>query len=69
MEKNLNTLHDDSTLTVTEVAEWLQVKPGWVRKHATGTCRPKLPSEKLGKYLRFRWGDLKAWRQSIGRVL
>ena len=41
-------------LTVSEVAKWLCVSPTWVRDHASGRRRPKLPSIKLGKALRFR---------------
>jgi hypothetical protein len=60
-------LHDDSTLTVEEVAQWLRVTEGWVREHASGRRRPKLPSEKFGKYIRFRWGTLKIWRVTMER--
>jgi excisionase family DNA binding protein len=41
-------------LTVAEVAKWLRVSEGWVRHHANGTRRPKLPAIKLGKRLVFR---------------
>ena len=60
-------LNDDSTLTPQEVAQWLRVSLGWVRAHASGQRRPHLPSEKFGKYIRFRWGTLKMWRKSMER--
>ncbi len=61
-------LNDDSTLTAQEVALWLRVSPGWVREHASGRRRPHLPSEKFGKYVRFRWGTLKIWRKGLERM-
>jgi hypothetical protein len=66
---DLEELHEDSTLTVQEVAQWLRVPPSWVRAHASGLRRPKLPSEKLGKYVRFRWGTLKVWRKTMERLV
>jgi hypothetical protein len=35
-------------LSVDEVADWLGVSTGWVRDHAAGRRRPKLPAVKLG---------------------
>lgn len=43
----------EKLLTVEEVAEWLDVKPAWVRAHASGNRSPKLPSVKMGMYRRF----------------
>lgn len=40
-------------LTVEDVAKWLKVKPEWVRAHANGNRKPKLPSVKLGRFRRF----------------
>jgi len=40
-------------LTPNEVAEWLGVSAAWVRDHATRK-KPKLPSVRLGKLMRFR---------------
>ena len=45
-------------LGVVEVADWLCVSPSWVRDHASGRRRPKLPSVKLGKSLRFRASEV-----------
>jgi hypothetical protein len=61
-------LNDESSLTALEVAHWLRVTEGWVREHASGRRRPYLPSEKFGKYVRFRWGTLKIWRKSMERM-
>lgn len=52
-------------LTVREVADWLNVSPGWVRDHATGRRRQILPSLKLGKALRFREEQVEAFIQSL----
>jgi hypothetical protein len=41
---------DEVLLTPQEVATRLQVKPGWVYRHAR-----KLGAYHLGKYLRFSW--------------
>jgi hypothetical protein len=35
-------------LSVDEVADWLGVSTGWVRDHAAGRRRPRLPAIKLG---------------------
>lgn len=43
----------EKLLTVEEVAQWLDVKPAWVRAHASGNRSPKLPSVKMGMYRRF----------------
>jgi excisionase family DNA binding protein len=49
-------------LTVQEVADWLRVKPAWVRAHANGNRKPKLPSVKLGAHRRFR-------REAVARFI
>jgi DNA-binding transcriptional regulator YiaG len=38
-------------LEVSEVAEWLGVSPGWVREHASGKRKPKLPAVKIGRFV------------------
>jgi hypothetical protein len=53
-------------LTVSETAKLLAVDNNWVRDHASypgkkKVRRPALPAIKLGKLLRFRPADLKAW--------
>jgi excisionase family DNA binding protein len=52
-------------LTVPEVAEWLNVSPGWVRDHAGGRRRPRLPSIRLGKSLRFDEGAVSRWLDEL----
>ena len=66
-ETNFNQRHEEDTLTVNEVAEWLRVTPSWVREHAGGRRRPKIPCERFGKYIRFRWGTLVTWRKTMER--
>lgn len=44
----------DRLLTLAEVAEHLQVSPGWVRDHALGRRGVRLDGAKLGKYWRFK---------------
>lgn len=52
-------------LTVSEVAEWLNVSSGWVRDHATGRRQPVLPSIKLGKSLRFDESEVSQWLKEL----
>jgi hypothetical protein len=54
-------------LGVQDVAEWLNLSPGWVRDHASGRRRPILPSLKLGKLLRFRKSDVDKFFETCGR--
>jgi excisionase family DNA binding protein len=55
-------------LTVQEVADWLRVKPAWVRAHANGNRKPKLPSVKLGAYRRFRREDVARFLEELSRA-
>ena len=41
-------------LSVDQVAEWLGVSVAWVYQHSCGARRPRLPSVKLGRTVRFR---------------
>lgn len=52
-------------LTPEELALRLGVKPSWVRDHARGTRRPKLPAIKLGGGWRFRWEAVEAWLKDL----
>jgi excisionase family DNA binding protein len=45
-------------MSVTEVAEWLQVSKAWVVAHANGQRRPALMRVKVGKCVRFRREDV-----------
>jgi excisionase family DNA binding protein len=57
----------EKLLTVYDVAEWLGVKPSWVRSHANGTRRPTMPSIKVGNFLRFRREDIEAWLKELSQ--
>ena len=54
-------------LSVGEVAEWLNMSPGWVYDHATGRRKPVLPSVKLGKALRLHEHEVNAWLHARGQ--
>jgi hypothetical protein len=54
-------------LGVADIADWLNVSPGWVRDHANGRRRPMLPSLKLGKALRFREDQVEAFIESLSK--
>ena len=41
-------------LSPAEVAKLLGLSEVWVRQHANGARRPRIPSVKLGKAVRFR---------------
>ena len=55
-------------LTVEEVADWLCVKPAWVRAHANGSRRPIIPSIKIGRSRRFRREDIERWLSKLAGV-
>ena len=52
-------------LTPQQLAERLAVPVSWVREKTRERARTRdadpLPMVKLGKYCRFRWGDVEAW--------
>jgi predicted DNA-binding transcriptional regulator AlpA len=52
-------------LTAAQVAAWFHVSRGWVFDHASGRRRPKLPSIKLGKALRFREEEVNRWLEVL----
>lgn len=52
-------------LTVGELAERLRVKPSWIRDHARGSRRPKIPGIKLGGEWRFRWPTIRQWLKEL----
>lgn len=54
-------------LTVEQVAALLGVSKAWVLAHANGNRRPKLPSVKLGKVVRFRLTELDEFIQECSR--
>lgn len=48
-------------LTVHGVAQLLQVPVSWVYEHTRHRCADRIPSLRLGKYLRFVEADIAAW--------
>jgi excisionase family DNA binding protein len=58
---------ESDLLTVDELAERLRVTPSWVRNHARGKRRPKIPGVKLGGEWRFRWQTIQQWLQELER--
>lgn len=54
-------------LTVAEVAQWLNVSPGWIRDHATGRRRPVMPCVRIGRVLRFDPNAIAAWLADLSR--
>ena len=56
----------DRLLTVLEVAILLNVSPAWVYDHAKRK-RPLIPSVRLGKTVRFRPEDVKAFVEEVTR--
>jgi len=57
----------EKMLTAEETADRLGVSRAWVLAHANGNRRPKLPSAKLGKLVRFRPEDLEKFIEECGR--
>jgi len=51
----------DQLLTVHEVAQVLHVSVSWVYEYTRPTCADRIPSLRLGKYLRFIEADITAW--------
>jgi excisionase family DNA binding protein len=58
---------DDALLTVSEVANLLNVPVSWVYEHTRKKCINRIPGFRLGKYWRFRDDDILQWleRQRI----
>ena len=52
-------------MTVAEVAEYLRVSESWVRSHASGASKPKLPCLKLGSAVRFRQDTLDSFLETL----
>lgn len=52
-------------LSARDVADILGVPLSWVYDHVRGGCRYPLPVVRVGKYLRFRAGDLAMYIDSL----
>jgi len=61
MESEHNTGVDDQLLTVQEIAGLLKVQISWVYGHLRKRSTDRLPAYRLGKYWRFRAGEVLAW--------
>ena len=61
MESEHNTGVDDQLLTVQEIAGLLKVPISWVYGHLRKRSTDRLPAYRLGKYWRFRSGEVLAW--------
>jgi excisionase family DNA binding protein len=48
-------------LTVEEIAASLRVPPSWVYERVRRSGKEKIPHLKIGKYLRFRLGEVRVW--------
>jgi len=58
------TPNEDRLLTADELAEFLNVKPRWVRLHTTND---DLPHFKLGRYQRYRLSRVLEWLEDQER--
>ncbi len=62
--------HGDELLTVHDAARFLNVSVSWIYEHSRDDAEDRLPSVKLGKYLRFDRTDLRAYidaKRSVSR--
>ncbi|MBV9155805.1 MAG: helix-turn-helix domain-containing protein [Acidobacteriaceae bacterium] len=59
------TARETDLLTVDELAQRLRVKASWVRDHARGSRRPKIPGIKLGGEWRFCWHTIQQWLKEL----
>lgn len=56
----------DRLLTFQEVAEWLQVPPGTLYGWCYRGDGP--PSYKVGRYVRYRLGEVEAWLERVKAI-
>ncbi len=54
-------VHEDTLLTVHEVAVILKVPPSWVYEHTRKRSKDRIPGFRIGKYWRFTEADVIAW--------
>ncbi|MBZ5545605.1 MAG: helix-turn-helix domain-containing protein [Acidobacteriia bacterium] len=57
----MNDLGRDELITPEELADRLKVPRSWVYEKTRKRSSQRLPGFKLGKYWRFREGDVLAW--------
>ena len=63
----MTTMDHNKLLTPEELAERLKLSVGWVYEHVRGRAGERLPGFKLGKYWRFREGDVAEWLERQAR--
>jgi excisionase family DNA binding protein len=59
---------DDELLTVQDVAEILRVPVSWVYGRTRRRSTDRIPGFRIGKYWRFRRGDIEIWLEENRRV-
>ena len=55
----------EELLTVAEVAKFLKVPPSWIYGQTRARGAARIPHFKIGKYLRFRLADVRAWIEGM----
>jgi predicted DNA-binding transcriptional regulator AlpA len=51
-------------LTLSDIAERLKVSERWVYEKTRNRCQNPLPCIRIGRYLRFDWGNVSVWLRS-----
>jgi predicted DNA-binding transcriptional regulator AlpA len=51
----------ENILTLAEVSSRLKVSERWTYEKTRRRCRNPLPCLRIGRFLRFDWGDVSAW--------
>ena len=59
---------DDDLLTVQDVAGILRVPTSWVYERTRRRSADRIPGFRIGKYWRFRLGDIKVWLEENRHV-
>ena len=54
---------DDTLLTIDDLADKLKVPKSWIYARTKQSGPGTIPRIKIGKYLRFDWGDVWEWIQ------
>jgi excisionase family DNA binding protein len=63
----MNTIDHNELLTPSELAARFKLPVSWVYEHVRGRASERLPGFKLGKYWRFREGDVLEWLERQAR--
>ncbi len=61
-------MENNELLTVTDVAELLNVPKSWVYDRARVAGRERIPHVKLGKYLRFDETAIREWLRKLSEA-